>query len=210
MWSFEAFYLICFGTGLVYALVVGFFAGVLGGDHDVSGGHDVDVSGGIGGDLHPGDFSGGVHFSPLSPVVISSFLVVFGGSGLIYMRMFKIDGVMSILPALLTAFAIGAAVFMMFDYIFKHTQGGVEVSLASLIGREAEVTTPIPADGMGEISFFCSGGRMNAPARSQTGQPIPKNSLVTIAKIVGNVYLVSPAPPAGMGEPAENKAGLPS
>ena len=195
MWSFDSFYLICFAVGLIYALVVGFLAGVLGGGHDISGGHDIHPGGDLGGDLNAGDFSGSVHFSPLSPVVISAFLVVFGGSGMFFLRATPMAPLISILPSLVAAIVVGVAVYLLFDYIFAHTQGGVEINLASLIGREAEVVTPIPADGMGEIAYVASGGRMNAPARSSTGQAIPKNSIVTIQKIVGSVYLVGPAAP---------------
>ncbi|OPZ22615.1 MAG: hypothetical protein BWZ10_00365 [candidate division BRC1 bacterium ADurb.BinA364] len=198
-WSFDTLYLVCFTVGFVYALVAGFFAGVLGGDGGAP--HGADVGGDIAGDLNSGDFSGTVHFSPFSPAVIATFLATFGGSGYIYMRMFDMDGTWSVLPALATAFVVGAAVFMIFDYIFKNTQGGVEVNIANLIGREAEVIVSIPADGMGEIAFASGGGRINTPARSETGTAIPKNTIVRISKIVGTVYLVKPAGE----EPAERQ-----
>ncbi len=195
MLNFQSFYLICFGIGVLYALVVGFMAGLLGG-HDF-GGHDVDVSGGHdvgggGGDLSGHDFSGNVNFSPLSPVIISTFLAFFGGSGYIYIRLLGIDEKLSLLPALLTAFIAGAAVFFIFDYVFRNIQGGVDLNVAGLIGREAEVKTPIPADGMGEIQYVTSSGRATSPARSVNGKAIPKNSLVVISKVVGSVILVNP------------------
>jgi len=168
---------------------VGFFAGLLGVGHD-AGGHDMTA--GDAGDMQPGDFSYSVSFSPLSPVIISTFLAFFGGSGYLYIRLFDIDDTMSLLPALATAFIAGGAVFFVFDYIFKNVQGGIDLNISSLIGREAEVRTPIPADGMGEIQYVTSGGRASSPARSATGQAIPKNSVVIISKIVGNVLLVRP------------------
>ena len=190
MFTFETFYLICFGVGVGYALIVGFFSGLLGGGHDI-GGHDVSI--GDHGDLPSGDFSGSVSFSPLSPVIISTFLAFFGGSGYFYIRILEIDEKISLIPALATAFIAGAAVFFIFDYVFKNVQGGIDLNIASLVGREAEVKTPIPADGMGEIVYVTSSGRATSPARSATGQAIPKNSVVVIAKIVGNVLLVKPA-----------------
>ncbi len=194
MLSFETFYLISFGIGVSYALIVGIFSGILGGGHDV-GSHDI---GGDHGDISPGGFGDTVSFSPLSPVIISTFLAFFGGSGYLYIRIFGIDEKLSLIPALATAAVAGAAVFFIFDYVFRTIQGGVDLNTSSLIGREAEVSTPIPADGMGEIHYVTSGGRTTSPARSATGQAIPKNSIVVISKIVGNVFLV---------KPAENKEG---
>jgi len=201
--TFETFYLICFGIGVGYALIVGFFAGLLGGGHDV-GGHDVGV--GDHGDIPQGEFADSVSFSPLSPVIIATFLAVFGGSGYIYIRIFGVDETLSLLPALATAFVVGGALFLVFDYIFKNVQGGIDLNISSLIGREAEVRTPIPADGMGEIHYVTSGGRATSPARSATGQAIPKNSIVVISKIVGNVFLVRPLEKKELEEPPKPPA----
>lgn len=206
MWNFETLYLVCFTVGIVYALVAGFFAGVLGGDGDVGGdmGHD-----GIGGDLADGDFSGTVDFSPMSPTVISAFLLAFGGSGYLYINILDIDPKISLLPALVTGFLVGAALFLLFSYIYRHTQGGTEIDLVKLIGKEAEVITPIPESGIGEIAYYSGLGRTNSPARSESGHPIPKHSIVIISKIVGNVYLVRPAGDAPQStegqEPAEDQ-----
>jgi hypothetical protein len=181
-------YIWCFAGGVAYGLIVGFFSGILGGDHDIGGGHDIDMDPG---DL--GDMGGaGIHFSPLSPAVISTFLTVFGGAGIICIQVFDIDPLISILPSTIVAICCGVAVFKVFDYVFTKTQGGVEVNLAQLIGRDAEVIISIPKDGMGEIAFNTSGGRTNTAARSATGKAIPKSSIVRITRIVGSVYLVEP------------------
>ncbi len=182
-------YIWCFVGGVAYGLVVGFFSGVLGGDHDVGGGHDIDFDTG---DLDVGDMGGGVHFSPLSPAVISTFLATFGGAGIICIQVFDIEPLISILPATVVSICCGVAVFKVFDYVFTRTQGGVEINLAQLIGRDAEVIISIPKDGMGEIAFNTSAGRTNTAARSATGKAIPKSTLVKISRIVGSVYLVEP------------------
>ena len=185
MFTTLSLYIWCFIGGVAYGLIVGFFSGVLGGDHDVGGGHDIDIDTG---DF--GDMGGGVHFSPLSPAVISVFLATFGGAGIICIQVFEIDPLISIIPSTIVAVSCGVAVFKVLDYVFTKAQGGIEVNLAQLIGREAEVIISIPKDGMGEIAFNTSGGRTNTAARSATGKAIPKTSLVKISKIVGSVYLV--------------------
>jgi membrane protein implicated in regulation of membrane protease activity len=205
VFSFETLYLGCFAVGVAYAVIVGFFAGILGGDHDFGGALDIDVGGDIG-DLDAGDFSGSLQFSPLSPWIIAVFLGMFGGSGYCYMALFGIDGKISIIPALATAIIVAVAVFLVMDYVFRNVQGGVESSAASLIGREAEVITDIPSDGMGEIAVVSSGGRTNVPARSATGAPISKTQIVKIQRIIGNIYLVEPS---GSAEKAEKEKPQP-
>ena len=63
-------------------------------------------------------------------------------------------------------------------------------------GLEAEVLTGIPEGGVGEIAFTTSGGRLNVPARSDDGAPIPYNSLVRIVRVVGSTYIVQRQSPA--------------
>src|SRR5258705_14020625 len=68
-------YLICFGVGLVFAIVSTFLAEVFGG-HDAHMGHAES-----GFDVHhmPG-------FSVFSPTTIASFITAFGGLGLIFSK----------------------------------------------------------------------------------------------------------------------------
>ena len=56
--------------------------------------------------------------------------------------------------------------------------------------KEAEVITPIPADGLGEIAYVRRGSRFTASARGEGGVAIPNRSVVTIVRIVGNTYYV--------------------
>ena len=81
----------------------------------------------------------------------------------------------------------------MLDLIFKQTQAGSEFGNEALIGRSAEVTTPIPAGGAGEITFEVKGQREAASARTVDGTPLPRGRLVVIEKVTGSTVYVRPA-----------------
>ena len=74
-------YLICFGVGLLFTLVSGFFAHSFGGhdghlDHAGTGGH---AEAGYGTDDMPG-------FAAVSPTTIAAFITAFGGFGMIFSK----------------------------------------------------------------------------------------------------------------------------
>jgi hypothetical protein len=173
------FFVICFGVGIVFLIVTAIFGGLfeVDGHHFDFGGHG-DVGGAMAG------------FSPVSPTFISFFLTVFGGVGGVCMSLWQIGFVYSLLIALVTALGMATVVYIGLAKVFDVTQGGVEVNVAELVGREAEVTIGIPEGGTGEVVFITAGGRLTSPARSADGKPIPHNSTVVIQKIVGNTYIV--------------------
>jgi len=185
--QFEFFhaYLICFLVGFVYAVVSAVLSGVLGGD---IGGHDVDLSGGH--DASFGTESGMVHFSPLSPTILATFLTGFGGAGIICLKVFNMSNYTSIPVSVIVALILAALVFLMMEWVFSKTESTVSVDAAQLVGMHADVITPIPENGVGEIAFVTSGLRQNAPARSADGKPIPSPSEVEVVRVVGNSYIV--------------------
>jgi len=199
-------FMICFGVGLLFLIVTALLGGLgdFGGHVDV-GGHEIDLGGGEGG----GDVGGhAVGLSPVSPILISFFLTAFGAVGGICMSLWNIPFSWSLLIALVMSFAMATLVYFLLLKVFEATQGGVEVNVSDLPGREADVITGIPKGGTGEIAFITSGGRLNGPARSEDGKPIPYNTVVRIVKVVGNTYIVRKAeagesPPAPSTQEAE-------
>ena len=183
--NFFNFYLICFLVGLVYALVMGLLSGFVGG----GGGHDMGMNGHV--DAAAGGMDhGALHFSPLSPVVLATFLSTFGGMGMISIEVFKIGPAFSLLISLFVALGIAVLVFLAFDYVFIHTQASTNVFATDFLDKEADVTTPIPENGYGEIVVLSGMTRMNLPARSIDGKPINKHETVIVAKLLGNSVLV--------------------
>lgn len=182
------FYMVCLFLGLIYSVFAVFFGHLIGGGHDVDVGHDIDLHAGDSIDI--GADVGTVHFSPLSPNVIAMFMASFGGSGIICLEIFHTSFVTSLAVAVLCGLGFGMITYYFFAWMFDRVQGGVDVKVNDLIGKEAEINIPIPEQGFGEISYIAGGVRMTSPARSVDNLPIPARTLVKIKKIVGTSFIV--------------------
>ncbi|MCL5098812.1 MAG: NfeD family protein [Candidatus Omnitrophica bacterium] len=180
-------YVICFGVGLLFALISAFAADVFGGhDAHFDVGHSVHVEPGIGAHEMPG-------FSPLSPTTIAAFVTAFGGLGMIFSEFESTHT--PLISAVLAAFGglvIAALVFLLFQQIFRRTQSSSESKVAELIGQSATIITAIPEKGVGEIAYIQSGCRYTAPAREESGTAIPNGQTVVITRIVGSQFYVVP------------------
>jgi membrane protein implicated in regulation of membrane protease activity len=84
-----------------------------------------------------------------------------------------------------------AAVVWLFRQVFSRTQSSSESRVASLVGVAASVVSPIPENGVGEISYVQSGSRYSAPAREEAGRPVRAGQAVRITRIVGSQFYVS-------------------
>ncbi|MFN7972682.1 MAG: hypothetical protein U0166_10095 [Acidobacteriota bacterium] len=176
-------FLTCFLVGFFYAIATSFL-GLGGHGHDVGHVHDLGHDQGHG----HGESSG---FSWLSPVVLASFVTVFGGAGFISNRGLGFGSVGSMLMASGMALLVSGGVFMVMDKLFASTQASSEAEMATIVGKEAEVITPIPAGGFGEIAYLCKGSRLTAPARSLIGDPIDRREMVRIDKVSGSTHYVT-------------------
>ena len=63
-------------------------------------------------------------------------------------------------------------------------------SLDDLIGCEADVITPVPAKGLGEIAYTVKGIRSTLAAKSLEGCEIRRGTPVIIREIAGSVAVV--------------------
>jgi len=185
-------YTVLLGLGLLYAVFL-LITGQIGGDGDLDlHGGEMDID--LGGDLHvdmdtsAGDSQHGI--SPISPLTIATFVTAFGACGLVASNLFAVADRNSIIWATLGGLFFSAAAYIGFTYLFIKPQGSSEVRVADLSGKQAEVITPIPQDGMGEIAFVAQGGRMTYSARSKSGEPVGRGELVHISRIVGGVAYV--------------------
>lgn len=173
-------YAICLIVGLVFALA-GFIFG-----HD----HGGDV--GTGGHAEAGyDHSGAPGLSVFSPTVLGCFVTSFGAAGLVFSHIGPTQSVWVSAPlAGLVGVILAFLTFLMFSWIFSHTQSSSESRVATLVGMTASVVTPIPQGGVGEIAYIQGGARYTAPARTENGAPIGAGKPVRIHRIVGTQYYV--------------------
>src|SRR6266850_6688006 len=180
-------YSICFGVGLLFAILSAFLGHVF-------GGHDAHVDVGTGGHAEAGfEHTGMPGVSPFSPTTIASFITAFGGFGMIFSRieLTKPWWISAPLSAFM-GLAIAAGVFFLFNAIFSRTQSSSESRVGALVGASATVLTPIPQHAVGEIAYVHGGSRYTAPARSESGAAIAAGQTVKINRIVGTQFYVVP------------------
>jgi membrane-bound ClpP family serine protease len=172
--------------GVVYAVL----AGLLGFLSDL-GGADVHLDA-------SGHFDAG-NLHPLSGPIVASFVTGFGAGGTVghYLMRWPLPGSVSL--ATVAGALLAGAAFTVMNAIFKHTQGGSEFRLEEIVGREAEVITPIPAGGTGEVTYLAKGQREVGAARSTDGSPIPRGKLVVVEKAAGPTLYVRVRPTGSGG-----------
>ena len=130
-------------------------------------------------------------FSPLSPTTIASFITAFGGLGMIFSKVEATRSVLINAPlAALGGLFVACLVFWLFRTVFRRTQGSSESHVARLVGAAATVITPIAPHGVGEIAYVQGGTRYTAPARTESGAPVPAGKPVRITRVIGTQYYV--------------------
>jgi len=209
-WSLAA-YVFCLIAGVGLAIASGFLGEILGhafGGHDAALGHDVgghDIGHGVhvGHVGHDAAADHGVagadasaatdvasQLSPISPPVISTFLTMFGVFGVLGEMGLKWPTWLAAPSSAVASLVLATLVFVVIARFLAVSQGTSHTALKDLIGTDAEVITPIPANGLGEVAYVCQTGRASMPARSEAGTMIPKHSMVIIMEVVGNTALV--------------------
>ena len=182
-------YLICFGVGLLFTIA----SAVLG---HLFGGGDADAHAdiGTGGHAEAGfEHTGMPGLSPFSPTTIASFITAFGAFGMIFSKIEATSSAWVSAPLSgLSGLAIAAGVFWMFNKLFSRTQSSSESRVATLVGMNATVITPIPQHGVGEIAYVQAGSRYTAPARAESGGAVSSGQTVRINRIVGTQFYVVP------------------
>lgn len=212
-------YLIFLVIGGGYA-VISFFFSSMGGDHDVSAshdvdmghdfdlGHDVDVDVGhdfdldhdvdVGHDVGQGAEHGELavaadtsltHLGPFSPMIVAMFMACFGLSGIIFTKAVPL-GIFSFLPSVACGAAGAWVMLSLFNKLFAATEASSEAEAWRLVGQEAVVITPVPADGVGEIQYVARGSTFSAPARTRDGTPLERGMRATIVDASQSIFIV--------------------
>lgn len=169
-------YYVCFATGVAYA-VISFLLGQLFDFIDFDG--DVDLDGG----------SIGSTISPLKPIVIASFVTVFGGIGIIGTMKGLLWSV-TLGVAFGVAFLIAYGLYRWVIIPLYKAQNTSAVEQQSLIGCIAKVTLGMKAEEFGRITYVVNGNTYTAPAKSEGGEQLGKGTEVVITGIVKNVFYI--------------------
>ena len=175
-------YTICLVFGLMFTVASAFLGHLFGG-HD-SIGTDGQADAGFSSDGVPG-------ITFFSPTVLASFITAFGAFGLVLSEIPATSSVWISAPlSFVGGLLIAAVVLWLFNAMFSRTQSSSEGRVANLIGQTAAIISPIPENGVGEISYVQSGSRYTAPARDEKGRAVPNGKTVKITRIVGTQFFV--------------------
>jgi membrane protein implicated in regulation of membrane protease activity len=179
--NWEAFFLVCFGVGLVSTLV-SFFAGALHlhlptkfhmGHHGHISGHGVNVA----------------HISAFNLPTIMAFLAWFGGVGYMMTHNFGVGLIESLSVSLLGGFFGGTIVYQ-FLVRFAAQDGAIDPADDEMIGVVGTVDSAIRTGGTGEMVYLRRGTRHTCSARTEDGSAMPQGSEVVITKFEHGIAYV--------------------
>lgn len=146
---------------------------------------DFDVDTDIGVDIEVPELP----VSPLKPIVITTFVTVFGGIGMIC----TINGLTQPAAAVIALISGAVAAFLLYRFIIVpiyRAQNTSAISQKELRGALAKVTLAIKGSLFGKISYTSKGNTYSAPARSIDGEDIERGVPVVIINIEKNTFYV--------------------
>ncbi len=180
--TWEVFYLACFSVGLCLCV-----ASVLTGGH-----HSHIHLGGHGHVAAPrvGTPHGGAGISRVNGFTLTAFLCWFGGTG----YLLRTHGSFTLLIVLLFATVSGLAgaglvSWFLSSVLLAHERplSAEETATVGVLGR---VSGPLSPGTTGEILFTQLGARRSAPARSENGAPISRDTEVIVMRYEHGVAYV--------------------
>jgi len=126
--------------------------------------------------------------SPFSLRVVAMFAVGFGAGGLIGKGLGTSDA-LSLVPASGVA-ALTAALMWVFLRFLYGEQRSTSIQATDYLGLVGRVVIPIPEGKLGQVALVVKGQRINAPARSENGSPVPANVEVEVVGMDGGTVVV--------------------
>lgn len=163
-----------------------------GGAADAGAGH-AEVAYGEGGhgtasaEAHATSF----HFPFFSPLALATLFGSIGAYGLMALRGLGTSETASLFVAVPAGLVTAYLVTYVSWRLVQSASGSSQVRPAQLVGARAEVLTPIPEGGVGEVAAMVEGQRFNAPAREVNGRAVARGQLVRVTEMVGATLLVA-------------------
>ncbi|MBM7613498.1 NfeD family protein [Alkaliphilus hydrothermalis] len=175
--SMLSLYDVCFKVGVLFTVVT-FLLGQFFDFMDFDGDLTMD-----------GDISG-VAVSPLKPVIITAYITVFGGVGIMALNK-GLSQIIAFLLAISIAFGVAALLFKLVIVPLHKAQSTSAISQGNLIGHKAKVDVGMKEASFGKISYTIGGNSYTAPAKAADGEEILKGEMVRIVSIKDNTYYVN-------------------
>lgn len=188
--TWSDFYLICFAAGFLFSL----FSFMLGGLHfgDFSHFHGFDFGGHGNGSAGTHAANGSGHVSPINLFTIAVFLAWFGGTGYLLSRYSTIVFALGLLISAIVGLIGSGFVFLFLARVLANPEANMDQADYEMVGVVGRVSSPIREGGTGEIIFSQVGTRRSCSARSDSGNPLAKDSEVVVARYERGVAYVRP------------------
>lgn len=188
--TWEGFYLICFGVGLVLS-VLAFVTGL---GHLHIGGHlpmhhGFSLQHGLGGHCAHGT-SPAEAMSPWNGFTLMAFLCWFGGAGYLLTKYGSFLVSVVLLLAMLSGFIGGALIFLFMAKVIAPHERELTAEDTAMPGVVGRVSAAIRPQGVGEIVFTQLGALCSAPARADDGGAIEKDAEVYVLRYEGGIAYV--------------------
>jgi membrane protein implicated in regulation of membrane protease activity len=127
--------------------------------------------------------------SPVNFGTIAAFLAWFGGAGYLIERYSSIWVYLGLFIAALSGLGGASVVFWFLLKLMQHDHplDPADYEMVGVLGR---VASPIRAGGTGELIYSRDGSRRAAPARSEDGVLIPRDSEVVVTRFEKGIAYV--------------------
>ncbi len=173
-----AVYWACLIGGLLFSVVAVLLGDLVGGaDHDVPHG-----------DVH--DFDHGLDF--LKPAVIVSAIATFGGAGILLTDYTDFSHGLALALAITIGVVMAVLIYFLYIRPMRNAEISTGYSMADLVGMVAEVITPIPERGCGEVMVKVGAGHTAQIAASFDGVVIPSGAKVVVVQASREMLYVTP------------------
>lgn len=190
-------------VGCVYVLVALLLGQLFGGSHDGgdagAAAHDAGGSYGIEHTGHASASAGdgaaaSFHFPLFSPLALATLGGTVGGLGLITLHGLHMGERTSLALSLAVGFGLTYAVTYVTWRVVRAASGSSAIRTQDLIGAAAEILTPIPAGGVGEVAAQVGDQRYPAPAREIEGRAVERGARVRVVSVSGSTLFVAAEP----------------
>jgi membrane protein implicated in regulation of membrane protease activity len=176
------FYLVCFVSGLALSAI-----SLLGGVGHLGGAHLHAPHPGHLPHLHGGHRAGSVtrgsgNVPWWNAFTLMVFLCWFGAAGYLLTRYGSLIALAVLALAALCGFAGGTLVFLFLTKVLLPHERELTADETEVVGAVGRVSSALRAGGTGEIVYEQLGAWRSAPARSENGDPIPKQEEVYVTR----------------------------
>jgi len=130
------------------------------------------------------------HFPFFSPLALATLCGAIGAYGLIALHGLGVSETVSLALAVPAAMVTAYVVTYVGFRLMAGSRGTSQIRLQDFQGVTAEVITPIPAGGVGEIAAMVNGQRYTGPARDADGREVPRGTHVTVKAMIGTTFVV--------------------